>query len=128
MTWTLHRNMVDKPFRQGQAEALLANQFRIRIAPAGLPPGFYDLRVVLDTGMASDPKDPRPVTGVCGFGWRIQDMGIRDSRPADFKAFWAKAKADLAKIPLDAREETPMQTFNHDEINAYNLNRAAHPG
>ena len=126
MTWTLHRNMVDKPFRQGEAEALLANEFRIRIVPDGLPPGFYDLRVVLNTGMESGPKDPRPVRGICVFGWRIKEMGIQDSRPADFKAFWDKAKVDLAKIPLDARDE-PMETFTSDQINAYNLKGAALP-
>ena len=29
LTWTLHRNMIDKPFREGQAEALTANRFHI---------------------------------------------------------------------------------------------------
>ncbi|MDQ2800405.1 MAG: acetylxylan esterase, partial [Armatimonadota bacterium] len=128
MTWTLHRNMVDKPFRQGQAEALPADLFRIPISPNGLPPGFYDLRVVLDTGMAaSATSGARPVAGVCVFGWRVPEMGIRETRPPDFKAFWDKARADLAKIPLDARAETPMETFNHDQINAYNLKSAALP-
>ena len=43
LTWSLHRNMVQKPFREGKAEPLLANRFRIAIATAGLHPGFYDL-------------------------------------------------------------------------------------
>lgn len=127
LSWSLHRNMIDKPFRQGQAEGLPGNQFRIQIAPEGLPPGFYDIRVVLNTGMPSAPNAPRPVNGVCVFGWRIQDMPIRDSRPADFKAFWDKAKAEIAKIPMDARDEIPMQTFDHDQINAYNVTSAAIP-
>jgi cephalosporin-C deacetylase-like acetyl esterase len=128
MTWTLHRNMVAKPFRTGKAEALPANQFRIRVEPDGLPPGFYDLKVVLDTGMASaDAKDARPVTGVCVFGWRVAEMAVADTRPADFKAFWDKAKTKLAAIPLDARSETPMQSFNRDQINAYNLKSACLP-
>ncbi|MGI4789466.1 MAG: acetylxylan esterase [Janthinobacterium lividum] len=127
MTWTLHRNMIDKPFREGQAEALTANRFHMQIVPDGLPPGFYDLRVVLDTGMPPAPNDPRPVTGVCVFGWRVPQMAIRDSRPADFKAFWDKAKADITKVPLDARNETPMVTFTHDQINDYNVKSAALP-
>lgn len=68
--WTLHRNTVEKPFRE-------------RIA------------------------DPLP-------------------RPADFKAYWAEAKAKLAKTPLDARQGT-MQTFGPQEINDYNVASAALP-
>jgi cephalosporin-C deacetylase-like acetyl esterase len=128
MTWTLHRNMLDKPFREGQAEALPANQFRIRIVPARLPPGFYDLKVVLDTGMAAaDARDKRPLTGVCVFGWRAAEMAVRDTRPADFRAFWDKAKASMAAIPLDARNETPMEAFGRARINAYNLKSACLP-
>ncbi len=127
LTWTLHRNMIDKPFRAGQAEALTANRFRIAVAPAGLPPGFYDLRVSLNTGMELAPNEPRPVSGLCVFGWRVSEMAIRDTRPADFKAFWDRAKAELAKIPLDAREETPMETFTRDQINTYNVTSAAIP-
>lgn len=129
LTWSLHRNLVKKPLRQGQAEALPANQFRISIDPSQLPPGFYDLRVVLDSGLTSsaDPKDKRPVTGVCTFGWQASKMAICDNRPADFKAFWDKAKAKLAAIPLDARDETPPKTFNQDQIDAYNLSSAALP-
>jgi cephalosporin-C deacetylase-like acetyl esterase len=128
MTWTLHRNMIDKPFRAGKAEALLANQFRIRIVPDGLPPGFYDLKVTLDTGMATkNPTDKRPVTGVCTFGWRAAAMAIRETRPTDFRAFWDRAKAKLAAIPLDVRSETPMETFDRAGIGAYNLKYACLP-
>jgi cephalosporin-C deacetylase-like acetyl esterase len=128
MTWTLHRNMIDKPFRQGEAEALPANRFRIRIVPEGLPPGFYDLKVVLDTGMAAkDPKDKRPVRGVCVFGWRAAEMAIQNSRPADFKAFWDRAKTRLAAVPLAPRNEAPMETFDRAAINAYNLKSACLP-
>ncbi|MGA2618841.1 MAG: acetylxylan esterase [Thermoguttaceae bacterium] len=128
LTWTLHRNMVAKPFRSGQAQPLPANRFCMRIVPEGLPPGFYDLKVVLDTGMQTiDPKDERPVRGVCVFGWRAAEMAVQDSRPADFKAFWERAKARLAAIPLDVRNETPMQSFNRAGINAYNLKSACLP-
>jgi cephalosporin-C deacetylase-like acetyl esterase len=128
MTWSLHRNMIEKPFREGKAEALPANQYRIRIAPQGLPAGFYDLKVVLDTGLVrTSPKDNRPVKGVCTFGWRAAAMAIRETRPADFRAFWEQAKAKLAAIPPDGRNETPMETFDRAAIDAYNLQHACLP-
>jgi len=129
MRWTLHRNMVEKPFREGLAEALPANRFVIAIPTAGLHPGFYDLRVTLDSGMVNAEKDrlkARPVRGVCTFGWKADRMAIVESRPADFKAFWDEARAKLAKIPLDAREG-PLQTFGPQEINDYNRTSAALP-
>jgi cephalosporin-C deacetylase len=129
LIWTLHRNMVITPFRTGTAEALSANRYRMLISTEGLPPGFYDLRVTLNTGMESvDPKDKRPVTGVCGFGWRVQEIAFTDTRPKDFTAFWDKAKAEVAKIPLDARNETPLESYSREGINAYNLKSAGLPG
>jgi cephalosporin-C deacetylase len=129
LKWTLHRNGVEKPFRQGSAEALPANRFIIRVDTAGLHPGFYDLRVTLDTGVENTENDrlkKRPVTGVCVFGWKADQMAIAESRPADFKAFWAAAKAKLAKIPLDAKEGA-LQTFGPKEINDYNVTSACLP-
>jgi cephalosporin-C deacetylase-like acetyl esterase len=129
LKWSLHRNMVQKPFREGLAEAQPANRFFIPIDTAGLPPGFYDLRVELDTGLVHDDKnllDKRPVTGVCTFGWQADKMAVADTRPADFRAFWDAAKAKLAKVPLDAKEG-PMQVFGPEEINAYNVQHAALP-
>lgn len=129
LRWTLHRNAVEKAFRAGQAEALPGNRFVIRLATAGLYRGFYDLRVVLDTGRLNTEKQTlavRPVQGVCTFGWKAARMAIADTRPADFTQFWAKAKAKLAKIPLDAREGT-IQEFGPQEINAYNVAHACLP-
>ena len=129
LKWTLHRNMVEKPFREGLAESLPANRFVIRVGTAGLHPGFYDLRVELDTGLENAEKDrlkARPVRGVCTFGWKAEQMAIADSRPADFTAFWDAAKAKLAQIPLDAREGL-TQVFGPKEINDYNLTSAALP-
>lgn len=129
LRWTLHRNMVEKPFREGIAEPLPANRFIIPISTAGLHPGFYDLRVSLDSGLENAGKEPqtaRPIRGACTFGWKADQMAIAQSRPADFKAFWEAAKAKLAKIPLDAREG-PMQAFGPNEINDYNLTSACLP-
>jgi len=129
LTWRLHRNMVQKPFRAGKAEPLLANRFRIAIATAGLHPGSYDLRVELDTGLENQEKDlllQRPVRGVCTFGWQADRMAIAQTRPADFKAFWDKAKADYAKVPLDP-QEGPMQRFGPQAIAEYNVKGACLP-
>ena len=129
LRWTLHRNMILKPFRSGEPEALPANRFRIRLATAGLPPGFYDVKVELDTGLANDEKvalAKRPVRGVCTFGWQPAAMAVAETRPVDFKAFWDGAKARLAAIPLDAREG-PLQLFGPKEINGYNVTNACLP-
>jgi len=129
LRWTLHRNMVAKPFRSGTAEALAGNRFQIALATAGLHPGFYDLKVELDTGLTNDAREPlakRPVRGVCTFGWKAESMAVADTRPADFTAFWDEAKAKLAKIPLDAKEG-PTQVFGPKAINDYNVMNACLP-
>jgi cephalosporin-C deacetylase-like acetyl esterase len=129
LRWTLHRNLLAKPFREGVAEALPGNRFRVRLATAGLHPGFYDLRVVLDTGAAGTGNTPltrRPVNGVCTFGWQAAQMAVAETRPADFRAFWDRAKAALDKVALDAREE-PLQTFTRAEIDDYNVKSACLP-
>lgn len=125
LEWTLHRNMVKKSFRAGRAEALPANGFRIALDSQALVPGFYEVRVVLDSGLTR--PDGKPVTGVCVFGWDVQWMAIRETRPADFQAFWDKARKRLAAVPVDARQETPMHNFDAQEIGAYNLQEACLP-
>lgn len=129
LRWTLCRNMIHTPFRRGEAEALPANRFRIRLPTAGLHAGFYDLRVELDSGVLRDDKDAlmrRPVRGVCTFGWKAAEMALPDSRPADFAAFWSAAKARLAAIP-PAAHGGPMQVFDNAAIDAYNLASACLP-
>ena len=129
LTWTLHRNGFAKEFRSGKAEAFPGNLFRIILSTEGLHPGFYDLRVTLDSGRTEESKDAlqrRPVRGVFVFGWKALEMPVAKSRPADFKAFWDKAKAEVNAIPLDAKEG-PMETFDNEQINAYNVASACLP-
>jgi len=131
LKWSLHHVAVEKPFISGEAEALPANRFKINVPTKDLIPGFYDLRVILDTGRKVKTRDKllkRPVTGVCTFGWKADDMAIRDSRPADFKEFWKKAKAEIDAVPLDVKQETPWKTFKGKEIDSYNLESACLPG
>jgi cephalosporin-C deacetylase-like acetyl esterase/lysophospholipase L1-like esterase len=129
LRWTLHRNAIQKPFRQGVAEALPGDRFRITVDTAGLYPGFYDLRVELDTGVTNAEKTPlakRPVRGVCTFGWKAAAMAAANTRPADFANFWADAKAKLARVPLDPHE-SPLTPFGPKEIDDYNLTGACLP-
>jgi cephalosporin-C deacetylase len=121
LSWTLARNTFRTPFLTGDAEALPANQFIIRLPTDKLTPGFYDLRVMLDGG------DGKPVPGICTFGYKADEMPITPDKPADFKAFWEEGKKELAKIPLDAQVE-PFQDFKGKEIDAYNLASACLPG
>ena len=121
MTWSLHRNMVQTPFLTGTAEALPSNRFKISLDTAKLQPGFYDLRVKLDAGL------PKPIDGVCVFGWKADKMPIRETRPADFKKFWDTALAEYAKVPLDAKVESEVKSFKGKEIDDYNALSAALP-
>lgn len=131
LTWTLHRNMIDKPFRQAQAEAMPGNRFNISVDTNGLHPGFYDLKVVLDTGMAvattKDDRDKRPIRGVCTFGWKPEEMAIRETRPADFLAFWDKALLDYAEIPMDPKIESAVTIFKGKQMDEYNVKSACLP-
>lgn len=129
LAWTLHRNLFAKPFRTGKAEAQLSNRFNIAIETAGLQPGFYDIRVVIDSAPIREEKDVinrRPAQAVCTFGWKVSEMVISDTRPPDFDAFWAKARAEINQVALDAREE-PLQAFGKPDIESYNITSASLP-
>ena len=128
LNWSLHRNMIKKPFLSGEAEVLMADRFRIRIPVKDLVPGFYDLQVTLDTGIQNKETDKlkkRPVAGICTFGFQVGKMAVCETRPADFAKFWDDAKQKL-KIPLDAKEGE-MQSFGPKEINDYNISSACLP-
>ena len=130
MTWTLHRNMVNEPFRKGKAVATPANGFKISIDTAGLHPGFYDLKVALDTGIVNKEKDQlakRPVNGMTTFGWKVSSIQYNETRPADFRAFWDKAVTEYAKVPLDPKVEDEVKTFKGKEIDDYNVKSACLP-
>ena len=128
MTWTLHRNMVVKPFREGKAEALPANQFVIQISPERVASRLLRSEGGSRYGNGNHGSEGQAAGhGLCVFGWRAAEMAIQDTRPADFKEFWDRAKAKLAAIPLEARNETPLETFDRAGINAYNLKSACLP-
>ena len=145
LSWTLAHNMVVKPFLAGEAEDLPANLFRIVIPTKDLAPGFYDLRVKLEgigynrlDLFAKKPRDGKgdvkvqsvPPEGMCTFGWKAEEMALPapEYRPADFRAFWDKAYGDYcAKVPLDARVESPELTFDAKAVETYNVTNACLP-
>lgn len=120
--WTLSRNLLTTPLLTGVGEGRCANTFCITLPTAHLLPGFYDLMVTVDTGA------DEPVTGLCTFGYCVEEMPIQQLRPADFTAFWTRAKAELATIPLQARECEPRFVLRGEQIDEYNRTQASLPG
>ncbi len=120
MSWALCRNIFKSPFITGNAIPEVDNTYRIEISTKDFHPGFYDLRVTLDAG------DGTTVNGVCGFGYKQEEMVIADTRPADFNIFWQKSLQQLAEIPLNATTGS-ITKYNLEEINAYNLAYASMP-
>ncbi|MCY3018251.1 MAG: alpha/beta fold hydrolase [Planctomycetota bacterium] len=121
LTWTVARSSFVEPFRNGRGEPSPNGTFVLRIPTAGLHPGFYDVRVRVDTGMG------KPLEGICAFGYRAADMPIVDSRPANFRAFWEKGVASLKELRLEP-QEGEHKIFTHAEISEYNLKSACLPG
>jgi cephalosporin-C deacetylase-like acetyl esterase len=121
LEWTLARNNFTTPFRTGKADPLPGNRFIVRLATAGLLPGFYDLRVKLDTGSGD------PIDGISVFGWKVAEMGIAETRPADFAEFWQAAKAEVDSTALESHTESEVRRFNREQIDEYNVTLAALP-
>lgn len=131
LDWTLARNRVNTPFLKGRLEELPGGIYYIEIPTGKLLPGFYDLAVTLDTGMPKnrvrDPLGKRPVSSVCTFGWKLDEMPVTETRPADFKAFWDKARAEIRAIKPDPRDETAKVVYDKKGIEKYNVESACLP-
>jgi cephalosporin-C deacetylase len=120
LSYGVSRNMFEKPFITGEAEALTASRFIIRVPTEKLTPGFYDIHVSLDCG------EKEPYLTKCTFGWKVSKLPVTPDREADFHAFWKKGKEELAKIPLDAKVGD-FQTFAGKQIDDYNVTSACLP-
>lgn len=120
LDWELARNRFKAPFAEGRAEAIPGNHFRIKIPTDELIPGFYDLRVELDSGMEN------AISGVCTFGFAVEKMPITDTRPADFMAFWNRGLEELKQVPLNSKLGE-VELFDREAIGRYNLEHAALP-
>ena len=121
LRYSVSRNRISAPFLEGQAEAFPANSFAIRVPVGSLFPGFYDVKVWADIGGV------QPVESLCVFGYQIDKMKVRETRPADFSEFWSKGKAELAGIPPMV-ELGEMTRFKGTQIDDYNKAQAALPG
>ena len=120
LSWELARNLFRRPVRTGTGEALPANQFVIRLPSDGLQPGFYDLRIVADCG------DDAPLRGICTFGYRIDDIRYRLTRPHNFGRFWDEGRVKVAAVPLSP-ESGSARSLHGEEIDRYNVTEAGLP-
>jgi rhamnogalacturonan endolyase len=84
--------------------------------------------LVLDGGTMKGPGFLRCVATAVGGGRDLATAGFSPEKikpiqtePADFDAFWARAKAELATIPMDARL-TPLPQHTNDEFEAFEVN------
>ena len=119
-SWKLTRNMVAKPFAEGEGEVCMDQTVRMVIPPEKLTPGFYDVHFTIhSTAKHSE-------TGRATFGWRIEDMPITASRPKDFEAFWRKAKKQVYEVPLNAAEQF-VREMTSEEVSRYNIENASIP-
>jgi cephalosporin-C deacetylase len=112
--------MLATPFLSGEGETCVDHSVRLVIPGEQLPPGFYEVAFTVHATKTAKEE------GWTGFGYRIDEIPLADSRPADFDAFWARGKQALASIPLNAAE-TPAGDMNDEEISRYNVEHASIP-
>lgn len=84
--------------------------------------------LVLDGGTMQQPGFLRCVATAAGGGRGLATAAFSPERikptqiePADFDAFWARAKAELAAIPMDAKV-TPLPQHTNDVFEAFEVN------
>lgn len=65
--------------------------------------------------------DGKEYTELATAGFAPQDIKPTVENPSDFDAFWAKAKEELAKMPLDARM-TLLPERCTEKVNVYQIN------
>ncbi|MEZ0298260.1 MAG: acetylxylan esterase [Candidatus Methylacidiphilales bacterium] len=120
LEWSLHHNTVRHPMTTGAARPRYDNSFAIPLPCPDLAPGFYDLRVRISLTAETT------LEGTTTFGWRMADMPVYPSEPADFDAFWQRALAELDKT---APEPVCVldRVLRGKEIDSYNMNSAALP-
>lgn len=76
-------------------------------------PGF--LRCV-----ATVEHDGRSYRGLATAGFSPEKIKPTQTEPADFDAFWAQAKTELAALPIDARL-TPLPEESNDKIEVFQV-------
>jgi cephalosporin-C deacetylase-like acetyl esterase len=85
-------------------------------------------KLEIDGGTMKDPGFLRCAVTAQGFSRGIATAGFSPEKikptqtePADFDAFWAKAKAELASIPMDPKL-TPLPQYNTANADAFEVN------
>ena len=89
-----------------------------------------DGSVVLDGGTMSVPgflrciatveRDGRSYRGLATAGFSPEKIKPTQTEPADFDAFWAKAKSELAALPIDPRL-TPLPEESNDKVEVFQV-------
>ncbi|GAB4017611.1 acetylxylan esterase [Spirosoma migulaei] len=78
--------------------------------------------------IATVELDGKEYRGLTTAGFEPQTIQPTVANPADFKAFWDNAKADLAKVPIDARltllPERCTELTNVYHLNLQNINNS----
>jgi cephalosporin-C deacetylase len=77
-------------------------------------PGF--LRCI-----ATIERDGRTLRGLATAGFSPEKIKPTQTEPADFDAFWTKAKGELAQLPIDA-QLTPLPEQSNDKIEVFQVN------
>lgn len=90
-----------------------------------------DGSVVLDGGTMQTPgflrcivtveRDGRSYRGLATAGFSPEKIKPTQTEPADFDAFWAKAKTELAALPIDPRL-TPLPEESNDKVEVFQVN------
>lgn len=75
----------------------------------GLPAGIYKIETSLTSEKGYEKSYEK------GFAVNPTQLVVKTNRPADFQQFWAKAKADLAKIAPDFKE-FPQPQWSNDKV------------
>lgn len=70
--------------------------------------------------IATIERDGRSQRGLATAAFAPEQIKPTQTEPADFDEFWAKAKADLAAMPIDARL-TPLPEESNDKIEVFQV-------
>lgn len=126
LNWQLKRNMVNKPFKTGYAEALPAYVYKIAVDTADLEPGFYEIHCEAEFGTGATALSPCSSKAYCVFGYDIENMPVYTTKPDDFEEFWKKSLKKLDGVDLEP-EFGEVYTFKGRQINDYNVAEASFP-
>ena len=87
--------------------------------------------ITLDGGTMTEPgflrctatleRDGASYRGMATAGFSPENIKPTQTEPADFDAFWTKAKDELAKLPLDP-QLTPMPDQSNDKVEVFQVN------